>query len=600
MDFIISIIKAGSDLIWATPSSVPFMVVLLISTGIYITFRLGWPQFKYFVHAIRVTSGRYDNPADAGDITHFQALSAALSATVGIGNIAGVATAIHYGGPGALFWMWITGILGTSLKYAECTLSMKYRKINPDGSASGGPMYYIQKGLGLKPLAVFFAIAAVLCSFGTGNGIQAFTVADQLNSDFSIPVWITGLGLAFLVAIVIIGGIKRIGRVTSILAPGMAIIYVTAALVILLANIDKLPGTFALIFRSAFTPVSFLGGFAGIFFIKTMIWGVKRGLFSNEAGQGSAAIAHAAAKTKYPVREGTVAMLGPFIDTLLICSLTGLVIITTGVFNRKMTETRDFDHFNFDMVTVPSEHDDHWMNFTVEKYNRENENISFEIPEFAGKIEIIDGGITAVYPSITPLYPKELTEDTLLTLGFIRNHGFVEDIGILVDGVPFTGTIEIKGSDSPAGEGVGILDGPQGSLSLQGNIYQNGSPLTAWGFQTGLSFVLGESGKYIITFAVFLFAISTMISWSYYGDRSIQYLLGNRAVVPYRYFYCVVLFIGATSKLEDIWGFGDIALGLMAIPNLIAILLLSNVTARITKDYFSQKHEPYRKRKDMI
>lgn len=229
MEFIISIIKAGSDLIWATPSAVPFMVVLLLATGIYITFRLGWPQIKHFVHAIGVTSGRYDNPADSGDITHFQALSAALSATVGIGNIAGVATAIHYGGPGALFWMWITGILGTSLKYAECTLSMKYRDINADGSASGGPMYYIQKGLGLKPLAIFFAIAAVICSFGVGNGIQAFTVADQLNSDFSIPIWITGLGLTIMVAMVIIGGIKRIGRVTSILAPGMAIIYVSGA-----------------------------------------------------------------------------------------------------------------------------------------------------------------------------------------------------------------------------------------------------------------------------------------------------------------------------------------------------------------------------------
>ena len=222
MEFIINVIDKLNGWVWATPSMAPAMIILLICTGLFITFRLGWPQIRYFFHAIGVTSGAYDDPKKPGDITHFQALSAALSATVGIGNIAGVATAIHYGGPGALFWMWVTGILGTSLKYAECTLSMKYRKINPDGSASGGPMYYIEKGLGWKPLAIFFAGAAVLCSFGTGNGIQAFTVADQLSSDFAIPTWITGIGLALLVGMVIIGGIKRIGKVASILAPGMA------------------------------------------------------------------------------------------------------------------------------------------------------------------------------------------------------------------------------------------------------------------------------------------------------------------------------------------------------------------------------------------
>ncbi len=595
MEFIISAIKFMSDLVWATPSSVPFMIVLLVGTGIFITFRLGWPQIKYFVHAVGVTTGKYDDPADAGDITHFQALSAALSATVGIGNIAGVATAIHYGGPGALFWMWVTGILGTSLKYAECTLSMKFRNINPDGSASGGPMYYIEKGLGWKPLAVFFAIAAVLCSFGTGNGIQAFTVADQLNSDFSIPAWVTGLGLATLVGMVIIGGIKRIGKVASYLAPGMAILYVTGAIAILLGNIDQVPGTFVLIFKSAFTPVSFLGGFAGIFFVKTMIWGVKRGLFSNEAGQGSAAIAHAAAKTKYPVREGTVAMLGPYIDTLLICSLTGLVIITTGVFNRKMTETRDFNHFNFDMLTVPVTYDDYWKNTELRDYNRQHENAPFAIPGFEGEVSVTDGIITAIDPATMPSYPSDLYSDTLFTLGLVRNHGFVDNFRILADGSPFSGLLKIKADGSAPGMDIEVIDGTQAKLTAEGDIYQNGSPLTAWGFKEGLAF-LGGWGNYIITIAVFLFALSTMISWSYYGDRSIQYLLGDKAIVPYRYVYCVVLFIGAVSKLEDIWGFGDVALGLMAIPNLIAILLLSKVTKNMTDEYFSHKQVPFRKR----
>ena len=502
-----------------------------------------------------------------------------------------MATAIHYGGPGALFWMWVTGILGTSLKYAECTLSMKYRNINPDGSASGGPMYYIEKALGLKPLAIFFAAAAVLCSFGTGNGIQAFTVADQLSSDFALPVWITGLGLAVLVGMVIIGGIKRIGKVAAILAPGMAIIYVTAAVIVLVAHIDQLPATFALIFRTAFTPVSFLGGFAGIVFVKTMIWGVKRGLFSNEAGQGSAAIAHAAAKTKEPVREGTVAMLGPYVDTLLICSLTGLVIITTGVFNKKMTETRDLNHQTFDFYTVPADYSDHWMNTDIRKYNQGRET-KFSIPEFDGTVDVIDGRIESAQLASAPHYPPSLSNDSLYTLALVRNHGFVDSVRILGDGVPFTGILKITDSGSPEGQSVSVEGGAAQTLTAEGGIYQNGSPLTAWGFQTGMSF-LGNWGNYIITLAVFLFAVSTMISWSYYGDRSIQYLFGNKAITPYRYIFCVVLFIGATSKLENIWGFGDVALGLMAIPNLIAILLLSGKLKKMTKEYFSRKQVPY-------
>ncbi|MCK4857961.1 MAG: sodium:alanine symporter family protein, partial [candidate division Zixibacteria bacterium] len=254
------------------------MIILLLGTGIYITFRLGWPQIRYLKHAIQVTRGKYDNPADEGDITHFQALSAALSATVGIGNIAGVAIAIHYGGPGALFWMWLTGILGTSLKYAECTLSMKYRKINADGSASGGPMYYIEKAFGWKWLAVVFAAAAICSSFGSGNSVQAFTVADQFRSDFGIPVWITGLVIVSLVGAVIIGGIRRIGRVTMFLSPGMAILYFLGGVIILLAHLDRVPGAFNAIFEGAFTTTGAIGGFAGSAFMHTLIWGVKRGL----------------------------------------------------------------------------------------------------------------------------------------------------------------------------------------------------------------------------------------------------------------------------------------------------------------------------------
>ena len=329
-----------SDLVWGWPEQLPLIVVLLVGTGLITTIRLGWIQIRYFRHGIRVVRGEYDDPEHEGDLSHFQALSTALSATVGIGNIAGVATAIHYGGPGALFWMWVTAVFGMALKYTECTLAMKYRVIHTDGTASGGPMYSIEKGLGKswKPLAVAFAAFAVISSFGSGNAVQSFTVADQFRQDLGVPTWITGAVMASLVALVILGGIRRIGRVTSKLVPFMAAIYIGTALVVLALNIAEVPSTLMLIFTSAFQPAAQIGGFAGGTFIFMLTWGVKRGLFSNESGQGSAPIAHAAAKTDEPIREGVVAMIGPFIDTLLICTMTGLVILTSGVWHDKQEQ----------------------------------------------------------------------------------------------------------------------------------------------------------------------------------------------------------------------------------------------------------------------
>ena len=287
-------------------------------------------------------------------------------------------------------------------------------------------------------------------------------------------------------------------------------------------------------------------------------------------------------------------MLGPYIDTLLICSLTGLVIITTGVFNNKMTETKDLNHHVFDFYTVPTNYSDHWMNTDLRKYNANRED-KFSMPEFDGTVHVYSGAVESVELTTVPQYPADLANDTLCTLALVRNHGFVENMRIMGAGVPFTGSIKITGSGSPGGQSVTVVEGGPEALSVEGDIYQNGSPLTAWGFQTGLSF-WGNWGNYIITIAVFLFALSTMISWSYYGDRAIQYLIGDKAIMPYRYAFCIVLFIGATSKLENIWGFGDVALGLMAIPNLIAILLLSKTLKNMTKEYFSRKQEPYSKK----
>ena len=450
------------EAIWSFPrfSLVPLMVVALLGTGIFTTINLGFPQIKYLKHGLRVTRGDYDNPNEAGDLNHFQALTTALSATVGIGNIAGVATAIYYGGPGALFWMWITAFFGSALKFAECTLAVEYRDFNSKGMTAGGPMYTIEKGLGKqwRWLAIIFAGFAVICSFATGNAIQSFTLSDQLYSEVSqvvgtehfltvkhqITDWysvsvqqiINGLFIAGIAALVIIGGIKRIGSVTSYLAPFMAAVYVVSAILILLANITDVPASFGKIISMAFNPPAAVGGVAGgtlIVFMNTLLWGVKRGLYSNEAGQGSAPIAHSTAKTEYPVREGVVALLEPFIDTIIICTLTGLTIISTGA----------WQHTEFYVSRID--------------------------PSFTGEI-------------------------------------------------------------------------------------LNGSLLTSFAFKEGLSWLMPYGDK-IITIGVLLFAISTVISWSFYGDRSTEYLFGEKAIPVYRVFYITFVFIGAIATLEAMWAF---------------------------------------------
>ena len=490
------------EAIWSFPrfSLVPLMVVALLGTGIFTTINLGFPQIKYLKHGLRVTRGDYDNPNEAGDLNHFQALTTALSATVGIGNIAGVATAIYYGGPGALFWMWITAFFGSALKFAECTLAVEYRDFNSKGMTAGGPMYTIEKGLGKqwRWLAIIFAGFAVICSFATGNAIQSFTLSDQLYSEVSqvvgtehfltvkhqITDWysvsvqqiINGLFIAGIAALVIIGGIKRIGSVTSYLAPFMAAVYVISAILILLANITDVPASFGKIISMAFNPPAAVGGVAGgtlIVFMNTLLWGVKRGLYSNEAGQGSAPIAHSTAKTEYPVREGVVALLEPFIDTIIICTLTGLTIISTGA----------WQHTEFYVSRID--------------------------PSFTGEI-------------------------------------------------------------------------------------LNGSLLTSFAFKEGLSWLMPYGDK-IITIGVLLFAISTVISWSFYGDRSTEYLFGEKAIPVYRVFYITFVFIGAIATLEAMWAFGDAALGFMTFPNLISIIMLSGVLKKMTNEYFSMEHKVYKK-----
>ncbi|HMB89336.1 MAG TPA: sodium:alanine symporter family protein [Rhodothermales bacterium] len=535
------------------------LVIGLLGTGIYLTIRLGLVQFRRLGHGIAVTSGKYDDPDEPGDVSHFQALTTALSATVGIGNIAGVALAIHWGGPGALFWMWITALLGMATKYSEVTLAQHYR-VNVDtsgekvwaGSVAGGPMYYIERGIrdqfkmNWKPVAVFFAFMLMVTSFMTGNAIQANTIATQVASNFGIATWITGLLTATIVGIVIIGGIQRIGRVTSILAPLMASVYVLGAVVILAINAGDVPAAFASIFTEAFNPTSGVAGTGIGIFLTTMTYGVQRGLFSNEAGQGSAPIAHSAAKTDEPVSEGVVALLEPFIDTIIICTMTGLVIVSTGAFQANEPTMLNLNDVNtsyvsgtpeagfVDAVTTPAQ---------IEVQNGE------EVGDLS--LAYYDVAVGSIYTD-----PEQT--------------------------VPFTGTILPQ-------EGRAV-DASGNTVQVYGNAARNSAPMTTLGFERGLDPIgLGGLGRWIVLLSVFMFAISTAISWSYYGDRCANYLWGTKAIMPYKVVFLVFHFVGATLAVTTIWDLGDVALSLVTLPNVITLILLSGVLKKITDSYFERR-----------
>ena len=534
--------------VWNWPPQAPLLAIVLLGTGLFVTIRLGFIQIKGFRHAVDVTRGKYDDPDDEGDLKHYQALTTALSATVGIGNIAGVAIAIRMGGPGAIFWMWVTAFFGMALKFAECTLAMRFRKVHPDGSVSGGPMYYIEQGLGPKwrPMAIAFAVFAVICSFGTGNMNQSNTMADAIQSNFGIaPIW-TALVAACVVGMVIIGGIRRIGKVTAVLAPVMALFYVGGALIVMALNMVEIPAAFALIVTEAFSPSAMVGGGAGSLLV-TMMWGIRRGLFSNEAGQGSAPIAHAAAKTDEPVREGLVASLGPFIDTLVICSMTGLVIILSGAWRDKVDARLSLTEVTAVPAAAASDQE---------------------------MLELVAAQSAATAPTrvVIAALGASVEEARLVTL----------------DGRPWSGVLEI----APGSGSVTVAEGDE--AFVEGRVLLTGAPLTAHGFRKGLP---GESGDLIVTLAVLLFAISTAISWSYYGDRATEYLVGPQWIGAYRWVYVAFFFIGAILPLQAVWTFGDVALGLMSFPNLLALVLLSGAVVAAKRDYFSREHVTYSEEK---
>lgn len=446
-----AVLDAASSFIWGPW----FLIPLLLGTGLYLTIRLGGIQFLRLGAALRLGLFTRRDPGSDGDISQFQALTTALAATVGTGNIVGVATAIGIGGPGALFWMWVTGLLGMASKYSEAFLGVRFRTTDAAGEKSGGPQYYLERGIKNrfgKFLAIFFAISAVIACFGIGNMTQGNSISANLENSFDVPTWVTGIALTIFALLVLVGGIKSIGRVTAGLVPVMIIFYVLGAVYILIANIAGVPAAFAQIFTEAFTGTSAVGGFAGSLIIVAVQMGVARGIFSNESGMGSAAIAAAAAKTSHPVRQGLVSMTQTFIDTIIVVTCTGLVIITTGT------------------------------------WNAVDEN------------------------------------------------------------------------------------GKQISAAL----------MTGEAFSHGLP---GEWGHYIVTIGLVLFAGSTILGWSYYGERSLERLVGIKAIMPYRIIFSLVVFVGCTTQLDVVWAFSDVMNGLMALPNLIGLLVLSGLVARETKKY---------------
>jgi len=523
---------------------------LLLGVGLFFTLYLGFPQIRFFRRGWNILRGKYAKPGDPGDTSHFQALSTALSGTVGTGNIGGVAFAIFLGGPAALFWMWATAFFGMTTKFVEVTISHKYRVKDAEGRIAGGPMYYMERGLNMRWLAVFFAIAVVVSSFGTGSLPQSNNMASGLEASFGIPTWISGLVLAVLLGLVIIGGIRRIARVAATIVPVMGVLYALGALAVVVSNIHEVIPSFLAVFRDAFTGSAAAGGFLGASFAYAFNRGVNRGLFSNEAGQGSAPIAHASARTEEPVSEGMVSILEPFIDTLIICTLTGLVILSSGVWKEKFPNTF-------------AETDTQFISGVYHESDPQDVEALFGhlMGTGAGSVEPLTAELTASNGRVAA---GEFT--------VIHNRSIAEDVRYLAGGEPYSGPLT-------------IVDGrlQTAGISLTGRSLLHSVPLTAEAFKKSF---LGDYGQYAVTVGLVLFAFSTALAWSYYGDRGMTYLIGVQAVMPYRLVYVVGFFLATVVDTSLIWLISAVTLALMAIPNLIGIMLMRKEVRQLTRDYW--------------
>jgi len=544
-----------------------WFIFLLLGTGVFFTFYLKFPQIRYFSHAIRIVRGKYDKKTDKGDTSHFQALATALSGTVGTGNIAGVALAVHLGGPAALFWMLMTAFLGMCTKFVEVTLSHKYRDFDEKGMVAGGPMYYMKKRLNINLkngkqiktgywLGGFFAIATILSSFGTGSLPQINSISNAIFATFGIQHMVTGAILSVLLALIIIGGIKRIARVTEKLVPFMAIIYFAGAIAVIFSNYQNIIPSFTAIFSHIFTGTAAIGGFLGAGFAFAFNNGVNRGLFSNEAGQGSAPIAHAAAKAHEPVSEGIVAILEPFIDTIIICFLTGMVLLSSGVWSEKLPN--QFQQTDIEVLAgYYHEHDEE--NLTALKNHLNNKD---KVALFTGVIQVEEGKIV---DKISIIHARSLAENIEVRQG--------EDL--------FSGEIPVTN---------GKITDRSANLTFTGESLIHSAPLSAAAFSKS---VLGNSGRYIVAIGLLLFAFSTAIAWSYYGDRGVTYLVGAKYVVYYRIVFVLSFFVASFTDTTIIWNLSLITIAFMTVPNLIGLLILHKEVKSTIKDYWIDFRKEY-------
>jgi len=527
---------------------------LLIGTGIFFTIYLGFPQFKYFKSAFKIVSGKNKSDSE-GETTGFQALTTAMSGAVGTGNIGGVALAIWTGGPAAIFWMWITAIFGMTTKFVEVTLGHKYRTKLKDGSISGGPMYYIEQGLNMKWVAILFAFLMMITAIGSGNMPQINNIALVMNTEFSIPKLFTGLFLGVLLWIIIIGGIKRIASVASKIIPIMGIIYFGGALVILAENYQNIIPSFNAIFSQVFTGSAAVGGFLGASFAMSLKYGVARGLYSNEAGQGSSPIAHASSKNK-SIDQGVVSILEPFIDTIVVCSVTALVILSSGVWTQKFDTTFS----KTDMVIIEGIysdeknddgnyiHPDHISELT--KYVQ---SIDSNVKEYSGSLDVVEGKLIA--DNITVIHSRSIAEDIN-----VRN----------LNSNLYSGKLNIIGGKVTE------------QVIIEGKSLVSSAELTAKAFSQG---VLGQYGGKLVAIALLLFAFSTSITWCYYGDRSTAYIFGEKGVVWYRNFYVLCFILAAVIDTTVVWNIAYVVVALVSIPNLIAMFVLRKEMKKLSDEF---------------
>ena len=521
----------------------------LIGSGIFFTFYLGFPQIRFFKHGWRVLSGKYVKNDTKGETTPFQALTTALSGTVGTGNIGGVALAIFLGGPAALFWMWVTAFLGMTTKFVEVTLAHKYRETLPDGSISGGPMYYIENGLKMRWLAILFSVCLLMMCLGTGNMPQISSIAVVLNDTFNIPKIVTGGVLAVLLWMVIIGGIKRIAQIASKLVPFMAFWYIAGALAVIIGNYENIIPSLKLIFIHVFTPTAAVGGFLGASVAAALTRGVNRGLYSNEAGQGSAPIAHASSKTENPVEEGMVSILEPFIDTIIICSITGLAILSSGVWIEKFENKFEESSMCY-LEGNYSDQSEQDVKILQDYIYTCNGKLSF-----SGPVEVAEGKATLI-DQITLLHNRSVSEDVIY---------YNDDQSL------FSGSLK-------------IINGKLASddVSVVGKSLLIGADLTGKAFTRSM---FGDYGQYIVAIGLLLFAFSTAIAWSYYGDRATAHLFGEGWILYYRIIYVGAFFTAAIIDTKIVWDIATVIGPIATVPNLIALLLLRKEMKSITDQY---------------